>query len=720
MQLISDLNKPWIILGDFNAVISQEEKFGGRAPNRNAMLEFSECLNQCELLPAPKTGLQFSWSNCQKGKALNNLVKAQNEHASREVQANTLLRQKSRIKWIKEGAANKSFFHTNMKNRNSKNMICELEDKYGNVIVDQEKIADLLVNHFQENFKYKLVDCTDNLLDVIPKVINEEDQKMLDNIPDEEEIKKVVFDIDPENAPGPDGFSGIFYRSCWEIIKNDLVNAIQFCWRRNFILKGMKSSFLFLLPKVQGAKSAKNFRPIGLSIIFKIFTKLITKRMSGLMNKLISPQQVAYVKGRSIHEQVMLASELVNEMKFKRRGGNFGIKLDISQDYDTVSWKFLIKVLKKYGFSSSWCEWLIILFKSARISVMVNGGPCGFFPAERGLKHGDPLSPILFGIMEEVLGRNISALVDRGELQPMVTKKGQIINKAKSKLFVDGTSQQRKKMISELVNMEVAKFPDKYLGVYFASGKITSAMVWPIVELIHSKLAAWKDEEWALFFSAKFKDKYGQWSENWKQYSVWRGLKWAWNELKDDVMWCVGYGSKISIWFDIWSGDRSLISLIGYTDYIRNNKGMKVQALIHEGKWIIPDELQQYIPTTNLPVISAGTDKRVWICGKNDKFSTTDAIEKIRRREAILSWPKYIWQNFLHPSIASNIWKLQKQVYVDDVIMANRVFDFANASSFEDVCKAAEKKKSNSQANMDDCSLCNHERTMVSEKCKVI
>ncbi|XP_026384105.1 uncharacterized protein LOC113279645 [Papaver somniferum] len=74
MQLVSDLNKPWIVLGDFNAVISQEEKVGGRLPNETAMLELSECLNQCELLPAPKTGLQFSWSNCQQGKCWEKTV----------------------------------------------------------------------------------------------------------------------------------------------------------------------------------------------------------------------------------------------------------------------------------------------------------------------------------------------------------------------------------------------------------------------------------------------------------------------------------------------------------------------------------------------------------------------------------------------------------------------------------------------------------------------
>ncbi|XP_026378811.1 uncharacterized protein LOC113273280 [Papaver somniferum] len=479
-KLISDLNKPWIILGDFNAVISQDEKVGGRPPNRTAMLDFNEyrvlfnqkwlqlygdwgykvgmrivsdhtpLLGGCASIPKPKniprkfqkmwishpkflevvsecwektiTGdpaFQFlhklkelkkvlnewNWkvfgnvqvkikeseervkaatdisdNNPFDEDALNELVKSQNEHASREVQENTLLRQKSRVKWIKEGTTNIIFSHTNMKIRNARNTVNEIEDDDGNVLASQDLIAQYLVN--------------------------EDDQRMLDVIPEEEDIKKIIFEMDPESTRGPDGFSGIFYRSCWEILKQDLVESIQYCWRRKFISKGMNSSFLFLLPKTQVAKTANHFRPIGLSnVIFKIFTNIITSKMSELMKKVISPQQVAYFKGRSIHENVILASELVNEMKFKRRGVNVSMKLDISQDYDTVSW--VIKVLTKYGFSNNWCEWIITLFKSARIYVLVNGGPCGFFKVERGLRQGDPLSPILFVIMEDVLSRNI-------------------------------------------------------------------------------------------------------------------------------------------------------------------------------------------------------------------------------------------------------------------------------------------------------------------------
>ncbi|XP_026378164.1 uncharacterized protein LOC113272560 [Papaver somniferum] len=447
MQLISDLNKPWIILGDFNAVISQEKKVGGRLPNMTAMLDFSECINQCELLPAPKNGLQFSWSNCQQGSKrilsfqiqkihlgnfrrcglaipilckyflsvgkkritgdpafkflhkLKELKKELNEW-NWKVFGNVQVNIKEPEERVKEATVisdNNPFDEDVLNelvqaqnehaNRTARNTIAEIEDNDGNVLANQELIVQYLVNHFLKKFEYTLVEVADELLEVIPKVINKDDERMLNVLPEEEDIKKIIFEMDPESAPGPDGFSCIFYRSCWDIIKQDLVAVIQFCWRRKFIPKGMNSSFLFLLPKTQVAKTVNQFIPIGLStVIFKIFTKIITSRMSELMKKLISPKQVAYVKGRIIHEQILLASELVNEMKFKRRGGNVSIKLDISQAYDTVSWEFLIKVLKQYGFSNDWCEWTITLFKSARMSVLVNGGPCGFFKFERGLR----------------------------------------------------------------------------------------------------------------------------------------------------------------------------------------------------------------------------------------------------------------------------------------------------------------------------------------------
>ncbi|XP_026428765.1 uncharacterized protein LOC113324682 [Papaver somniferum] len=237
-----------------------------------------------------------------------------------------------------------------------------------------------------------------------------------------------------------------------------------------------------------------------------------------------------------------------------------------------------------------------------------------------------------------------------------------------------------------------------------------------------------EEEEWSLFISAKFKDRNGQWTCNWKQSSIWTGLKWAWNTLKEDIRWNVGTGSKISVWYDIWLGGCALIEEIGLTDYVKNHIRMKVQDLILEGNWYVPTELQQIISVNSLPVIRGGSDQIVWTIN-DGKFYTNVAAEKIRHKETFLTWPKYIWKNFLHPSIASNISELQQEVYVDDEVMRkngfelasmccicleaqdtmyhilwecdfsvavwnwlNGVFCFANPKSFDEVCSAANNK----------------------------
>ncbi|XP_026459281.1 uncharacterized protein LOC113359937 [Papaver somniferum] len=346
------------------------------------------------------------------------------------------------------------------------------------------------------------------------------------------------------------------------------------------------------------------------------------------MAKLISPQQSAYIKGRSIQDQIMLASEMVNEMKKTRRGSNVGVKLDISQAYDSVSWEFLLQVLSRYGFSNRWCQWLKILFESARISVSINGGPHGFFSVGRGLRQGDPLSPTLFVLMEDVLSRCILKMVQEKLISPMVIRKGihpthlffvddvflfcngakksvehlaklledyqrgsgQRINKAKSKLFIDGTTSLRKQLIKEILHMEINTFPDKYLGVILAPGKVKISSVWPMVELMQKKLAAWKGrllsfqdrlvlikiinskEDWAMFIKANFTNRKGQWSDDWKKSTIWSGLKWAWN----------------------------------------NNLHMKVANLIYNNRWEVPMETQQLLNAKNLPELGIGHDQLIW------------------------------------------------------------------------------------------------------------
>ena len=75
-----------------------------------------------------------------------------------------------------------------------------------------------------------------------------------------------------------------------------------------------------------------------------------------------------------------------------------------------MDWHFIIKVLEGFGFSNTFCTWILNLFLSAKLSVLVNGSPAGFFSCSRGVKPGDPLSPLLFNIAKDFLSRYLTIL----------------------------------------------------------------------------------------------------------------------------------------------------------------------------------------------------------------------------------------------------------------------------------------------------------------------
>ncbi|XP_026410979.1 uncharacterized protein LOC113306234 [Papaver somniferum] len=393
-----------------------------------------------------------------------------------------MLKMKSRVTWLEDGDQNTRFFHNSIRMRRSKNTISQFKVSNDTTLFLQDEIKDFIVNHYQAKFNGGDVHIDPVLFDIEHESILVAESAYMDAIPSLEEVRVAVFDLGADSAPGPNGFTGSFYRQCWDIISRDLFNAIANCW------------------------------------------------IGTVLSKLISEDQVAFMKGINIHENIALASELINEINTERKHGNVSLKLDIAQAFDTVSWDFIAEVFRQYGFSDSWCMWVLNILSSARISVMINGCPEGYFSITRGLRQGDPLSPLIFVLIEDVLSRNISKLFANNSMNVMVSKKGvapthllfaddilifckgnlhslqnlknmlvlyerasgQYVNFAKSKFYFGGDIISRAIAISNYLSMERVMFPDKYLGIQLKPGIVRHIHVRQVVEKIMDKLAGWK------------------------------------------------------------------------------------------------------------------------------------------------------------------------------------------------------------------------------------
>jgi hypothetical protein len=186
-------------------------------------------------------------------------------------------------------------------------------------------------------------------------------------------------------------------------IKGDLINLVQAFHGGKLDLFRINFATLTLIPKIDYATEMKNFRPISLlNCSFKIFGKLLTSRLEKVSERLVAPEQSAFIRERYILYSVVVAHEVVHSLH-KSKEPEVVIKLDYKKAYDIVNLDFLFEVLESRGFDEIWINWIRTLVKGGYVSVMANGEESTTFKTGKGLRQGDHLSPLLFNLVGGVL-----------------------------------------------------------------------------------------------------------------------------------------------------------------------------------------------------------------------------------------------------------------------------------------------------------------------------
>jgi hypothetical protein len=267
----------------------------------------------------------------------------------------TIARLRSRISWLKEGDANSKLFHSFARYRKKKNHISKLTVGNQVLTAHNDKAAtvdqfylDLLGANKDRNISINLEALT-TAGTPFPNLLE------LDNPITEQEVCNAINCLPSDKSPGPDGFTSRFYKTCWSIIKDELMAAVMAVWNRKFDnFHKLNYAFITLIPKKDGADQVKDFRPISIVHSFaKLIIKILATRLASRLNDLVSPNQNAFIKGRFIQDNFMLVQQ-TTKFLHQQRHPRLMIKLDITKAFDSVSWPFLIEVLQNLGFGQIW------------------------------------------------------------------------------------------------------------------------------------------------------------------------------------------------------------------------------------------------------------------------------------------------------------------------------------------------------------------------------
>ncbi|XP_050211606.1 uncharacterized protein LOC126661785 [Mercurialis annua] len=223
--------------------------------------------------------------------------------------------QKSRLKWNMEGDKNTKFYHSMASIHYRKNMISSIQRE--DVVFSEPK--DIRFDISGLDFK-RLSD-------------SQADSLMLSF--EETEILDALSSCGERKAPGPDGFNFYIYRRAWPFMKDVSIEFFADFHGFNTLPKGINTSFMVLIPKVAGSANIKDYRPISLvNGFFKLLSKILSRRLAPLLTNMVSQNQHAFIKGRSIQDCSMIANELVHLANKKEK--MLVLKLDFHKAFDSI------------------------------------------------------------------------------------------------------------------------------------------------------------------------------------------------------------------------------------------------------------------------------------------------------------------------------------------------------------------------------------------------
>jgi hypothetical protein len=265
-------------------------------------------------------------------------------------------------------------------------------------------------------------------------------------------------------------------------------------------------------------------------VLFKIVTKVMNNRAILVADEVISKSQSAFIKGRFILDSVVILHETMHYIHKKKKSG-ISFKVDFEKAYDKINWEFMFLVLEMKGFPTKFIELTRKVVENGKVNIMVNDKVGSYFVTRKGLRQGDPFSPILFNVAADVLATLISRAQEQGFIKGLIPEMyegglsllqyaddtifmfednleyarnlkiilctfehltGLKINFSKSEVYCFGSAVEKQEEYAYIFTCKVGEIPFRYLGMPVHYKRLSKIDWRPAEEKVENKCPCWQ------------------------------------------------------------------------------------------------------------------------------------------------------------------------------------------------------------------------------------
>nr|GEW61890.1 hypothetical protein [Tanacetum cinerariifolium] len=512
-----------------------------------------------------------------------------------------------------------------------------------------------------------------------------------------QEIKSVMFSMGNDKSPGLDGFTAAFFKSAWDIVGADVIDAVREFFTNGKLLRELNHTVIARIPKVNAPARVNDYRPISCcNVLLNALAKLL----------LI----------------------VLNIVLIDCGASRCDFKVDIQKAYDTVDWEFLRVALVGFGFHPSMVAWIMECVSTTSFLINISGSIHGYFKGKRGLCQGDPLSPYLFTLIMEVLtlmlhrraydlflfshGDVNSVMVIKEALEEFKDALGLTPSMPKSTVYFCNVLNHIKLAILYILPFKEGRLPVKYLRVLLVSSRLVFRDCKELIVKVQNRVNDWKNKSLSVagrlqliqsvmssmhiylasvfilltrvlldieqimhgFLWCQGSMRKGKAKDSWEVVclpkkegglgeSLW--VRWIHTyKLKNRSFWDIPYRGNMT-----W-GWRKILQL---RPYVREfiwagfNLSTKVSDLIYDGVWQWPIEwLGKYPQLVHVSVPNLREDAQDLLewrdtNGSKKIFFVHYGWNSIRPRDNLVLWYDFVWFQNCIPRHAFNMWLIIKK-----------------------------------------------------------